>query len=229
MATNDVSVPQIKICGLTRPEQAAACAAAGVAAVGCVFFPKSPRHVSASQAKEIIAALPAQVLSVGVFVDASFETIMRIARICGLRAIQLHGRESPQFVRRLATTGLRVFKALFDGSLPSPAEAQKYDAAAYLVECAKGPLPGGNALAWNWRRARPLGRRFPMILAGGLTPENVGQAIAASLADAVDVSSGVESAPGQKDLERVRRFVDAVCRTRDRFTNNEKKIRRVLA
>lgn len=203
--------PQVKICGLTSPEAAAACAELGADAVGCVFFPKSPRHLSEKLAGEICSALPAEVRKVGVFVDQTFSQIMRKVERCGLTAVQLHGRESPELVQALMQQPVPVIKALFSTGVPAFSDAQKYRATAFLVECGRGVLPGGNARTWDWRQARKISKTYPVILAGGLSPDNVSEAIAAGRPAAVDVSSGVERAPGIKDLSKVKAFLDAVA------------------
>ncbi len=207
-----MNIPQVKICGLTRVEEAKACAALGAAAIGCVFFPASPRYVEDDQARAICGALPRHVRSVGVFVDESFERIMVRVKHCRLQAIQLHGRESPQLASRLAAEGLLVIKALWIDGYPSLKNASAYPDAAFLVEGRRGKLPGGNALEWNWRDAAGLDKRFPLIVAGGLTPDNVLQAAKQSKASALDVSSGVELRPGCKDLDRVREFLTQTAR-----------------
>lgn len=205
------NIPQVKICGLTTVEQAVQCAEAGANAIGCVFYPKSPRNITDAQAKEICAALPLEVKKVGVFVNETFEFIMSKVEYCGLNAVQLHGLELPELVSRLYRENLIVIKGLYIEGNPSTEQASQYkDAAAFLIECSRGKLPGGNAKAWNWRLAGGLKTDYPVILAGGLTPDNVSHAIAAALPDAVDVSSGVESVPGQKDIVKVRAFTDAV-------------------
>jgi phosphoribosylanthranilate isomerase/indole-3-glycerol phosphate synthase/phosphoribosylanthranilate isomerase len=203
--------PQVKICGLTNPAQAAQCAELGADAIGCVFFDRSPRNVSDDQAKAIREALPPGVATVGVFVDEPMSAIMSRVETCGLRAVQLHGVESPELVKRLRAEGLIVIKGIFLTHAPGLADAERYpDVSAFLVECGKGPLPGGNAQAWNWADARTLGEKYPLVLAGGLTPKNLAQAIAEAQPDVVDVSSGVESAPGQKDMDKVRAFMESL-------------------
>jgi len=202
--------PQVKICGLTSAAEAAACAELGADAIGCVFFPGSPRHLSDGLARNICRALPAEVAKVGVFVNESYDRVMQKVERCGLTAVQLHGRESPDLVQALMNQPLAVIKALFAAGAPGLSEARKYRASAFLVECGAGVLPGGNALTWDWRRARTISKTYPVILAGGLSPDNVSEAMAACLPAAVDVSSGVEKAPGIKDLARVRAFLDAV-------------------
>jgi len=228
MATQEYNTPQIKICGLTQVEEALECAALGVDAVGCVFFPQSPRHLSDDQAREICLALPDHVTTVGVFVNESFYNIMQRVERCRLNAVQLHGRESPGLVSRLRRENLQVFKVLFANGMPSLSEASNYQASAYLAECGRGKLPGGNALMWNWGEAKSLGQKHPLILAGGLSPENVFEAVSAGLPDAVDVSSGVESAPGRKDLTKVEAFVDAVSRVSIKKISDSKTFRKIF-
>jgi len=202
---------QVKVCGLTRVEEAVACAQAGARAVGCVFYAKSPRCVTAATARAIRRALPPEVACVGVFVDEPFEGIMALAAQTGFTAVQLHGSEAPEVVERLRREGLFVIKALFADRAPGLEAASKFAASAFLAECGQGPLPGGNAHAWEWGRATALGQHHPLILAGGLTPENAAQAVRAALPDAVDVSSGVEAGPGRKNIRKVEQFIAAVA------------------
>lgn len=199
--------PQIKICGLTNVKQALACASCGANAIGCVFYSKSPRNVTDEQAQTICKALPEHVKSVGVFVNETYSTIMKKVEFCGLKAVQLHGEENPDLVYRLHKENLLVIKALFMEKKPSIEDVYNYNASAYLIECGVGKLPGGNALEWNWEQAKTFGDKFPLILAGGLSPENISRAAAAGLPHAVDVSSGVESKPGHKDLNKVKTFI----------------------
>jgi len=203
--------PAVKICGLTDPEEAAHCAELGADAIGLVFYPKSPRAVSIKTAKVVCSCLPDHILTTGVFVNRTYDDIMETAEACSLKAVQLHGKESPALVTRLKNSGLFVIKALFAEKQPFLENADQYStASALLVEYGRGVLPGGNAKAWNWERARGLPRDQMMILAGGLDPENIQNAIKAALPDAVDVSSGVESAPGKKDLLKVKTFIKNV-------------------
>jgi phosphoribosylanthranilate isomerase len=204
------SCPQLKICGLTRPREASRCARLGADAIGLVFFPKSPRNVSEDQARAVVAALPETVAAVGVFVDAGFSSIMSRVERCGLSMAQLHGREPARLASRLRAEGVGVIKALFVDGRPGLEEAATFDVDGYLVECARGPLPGGNAMAWDWGAARDFGGRHPLVLAGGLSPDNVADAIGAGLPSAVDVSSGVEASPGRKDPDKVARLIAAV-------------------
>lgn len=211
--------PQVKICGITQIEHAVACAELGADAIGCIFFPKSPRHLTEEKARDIVSALPDHVKTTGVFVNASFDDIVKKVERCGLNAVQLHGQESPELVSRLAKEGLLVIKALFTGGEPSVTAASKYDAAAFLVECAGGPLPGGNALDWDWASVKHFGEQYPLVLAGGLSADNICEAIEAAMPDVVDVSSGVESSPGQKDIEKIKSFFRAMdqCKVNKSF------------
>jgi len=211
------SFPQVKICGLTDPQEAAHCVRLGADAVGVVFFPKSPRHVTADQGRDVVEALPETAAAVGVFVDAGFSYIMARVERCGLSTAQLHGRESARLAARLKAEGVGVIKALFVDGRPGFDNAPDFDADGYLVECAKGPLPGGNAITWDWGAAKDFGCRHPLVLAGGLSPDNVADAIRAALPAAIDVSSGVEMSPGRKDPDKVARLVAAVQGAADRY------------
>jgi phosphoribosylanthranilate isomerase len=202
---------QVKVCGLTRVDEAVACAQAGARAVGCVFYAKSPRCVTTATARELRRALPPEVACVGVFVNEPFKSIMAIAAHTGFTAVQLHGNESPEVVGLVRREGLFVIKALFADRPPLLEEGPQYSPSAFLVECGRGPLPGGNAQDWDWSRAGPFADRHPLILAGGLTPENAAQAVRAAVPDAVDVSSGVETSPGRKDIRKVEQLIAAVA------------------
>lgn len=201
---------QVKICGITEPEDAMVCAAWGADAAGLVFYPKSPRFVTLNRAAQIASVLPAHVAKVGVFVNEPFEIIMETAYNCSLSAVQLHGSEPPELVEKLTEKGLCVIKCLYVNGSPSIKDACQYKASAFIVECSAGVLPGGNAKKWDWSAARGFAKEYPSIIAGGLAPENVTRAIADARPDAVDVSSAVESSPGRKDTQKVRDFIYAV-------------------
>ena len=146
-----------------------------------------------------------------------FHIIMARVERCGLSMAQLHGRESTGLAARLKTEGVGVIKALFVDGKPGFDDASGFEVDGYLVECAKGPLPGGNAMAWDWGAARDFGHRQPLVLAGGLSPDNVAEAICAALPAAIDVSSGVEMSPGRKDPHKVARLIAAVQGTADQY------------
>ena len=210
---------QIKVCGLTEAKMAEACVALKIDAVGLVFYPKSPRHVSNFQAEEVSAAVNGRVAIVGVFVDEPVDVILKKAQRFGLTAVQLHGQETPSDVSQIENEGIKVIKALFQKREPSFQAVSLYRPSAFLLECGKGQLPGGNAQEWNWVDAEKITALTPVILAGGLTPENVSHAISLSNPQAVDVSSGVEAFPGKKDISKIKAFVTAV----DGMTSTESK------
>lgn len=208
--TQDFNAPQIKICGITVVEDGLACASLGANAVGLVFYPKSPRCVSMDQAADICSSLRGDIAKIGVFVDEKYDDIMARVEYCGLTGVQLHGQESPGLARRLREAGPVVIKALYTNKAPGLDAAKNFADVAFLVECAGGTLPGGNALVWDWGSVRDFGMHHPMILAGGLSPDNAAEAVAAAAPDGVDVSSGVEAVPGKKDYNKVRNFIHAV-------------------
>ena len=202
---------EVKICGLTTPAAAAACAAAGASAIGMVFHPASPRDLTPEQARKIAAVVPKGVARVGVFVDQDADAILRIAEQVGLDTVQLHGDWRDLPIEAFQARGLRVVCVLRSngGDLLADERRTPPDAGV-LVECGRGSLPGGNGVSWNWTGAAVLHSVRPFAIAGGLTPETVADAIRVSAASAVDVSSGVESSPGVKDLSRVAAFIAAV-------------------
>ncbi len=205
------SSPWIKICGLTDPDTALECAKLGADAIGLVFFKKSPRHVSMKKAAQITNILPSFVIPIGVFVDASYDKIMKKVNACHLKGVQLHGNESPELVEQLQKQNLVVIKALFAKKAPFLEQAKVYKYASYiLVEYGKGILPGGNAETWNYKLCHNLNTDIPVILAGGLNAGSVCQAVKDVCPAAVDVSSGVEKAPGIKDLEKAAAFIQQV-------------------
>ncbi len=200
--------PLIKICGLTQPDNALDCVRAGADAIGLVFFDKSPRNISTEKARAITRVLPGHVLTCGVFVNESFDFIMERAERCHLTAVQLHGQESPKLVEKLAKENLLVIKALFAVKKPDFSDARLFTAASFcLVEYGKGILPGGNAETWDYGVSAQLNTRVPLMLAGGLSCENIRQAICLANPSAVDVSSGVEKTHGFKDIKRVTAFI----------------------
>jgi phosphoribosylanthranilate isomerase len=199
----------VKICGITSPEDGRLAAEAGADAVGFVFWPGSPRRVDLATASRIAAALPPFVLRVGVFVDASRDELVRAAEEVGLDLLQLHGNEPPESVLGLPR---RALKALRVGGESILAEALRYEglAAGLVLDTKDAALPGGTGRRFDWGMARGVRERVKfLMLAGGLHPGNVTEAIRTVRPDAVDVSSGVESSPGRKDPSKVRAFVEA--------------------
>ena len=202
---------EIKICGLTSPEMAVACATAGADAIGLVFHPPSPRNLRMDQAKAIAVALPRHVARVGVFVAQTSVEILRIADQVGLQAVQLCGPVDAAACDTFLRHDLHVVQVLRSTGAELLAEARALPlSVGVLVECGTGAQLGGTGKTWNWSDAAVLWGCRPFAIAGGLDAATVGQAIAASGAIAVDVSSGVERAPGVKDLAKVAAFVAAV-------------------
>lgn len=188
-----------------------ACVAAGADAIGLVFHPASPRHLTLDQAQEITVVLPDDVAKVGVFVEQTVDEILATAAQVGLSAVQLYAAPSLANYETLARHGLHVVQVLRSTGAELMAQARAVPlSVGLLVECGRGILPGGNGIAWNWAEAAVLREIRPFGVAGGLDACNVAQALAASGASAVDVSSGVESAPGVKDLDKVTAFIAAV-------------------
>lgn len=206
---------RVKICGLRSPEAVAAAVGAGAAYLGFVFFPKSPRHVTLAEAAALAVEVPPGVAKVALVVDADDAALEALTATVPVDMIQLHGREDPARVREVrARWGLPVMKAVGIAGAGDLAKIDLYAGVAdQLLIDAKPPegadLPGGNGLAFDWRLL--AGRRWPVpwMLAGGLTPGNVAEAVRLTGARQVDVSSGVESAPGVKDEGLVRAFVAA--------------------
>lgn len=194
----------VKICGITNNPDALAAAQYGAAAVGFIFYPPSPRFIRPQDAKKIIRALPKGLVTVGVFVNESTETIKKISDDLPLDMIQLHGDESPGDCRKLGAT--RVIKALHLQNDTDVGVASGYDVAAILVDSRRGNLYGGTGKTTDWALARKIKDQKPLILSGGLTPENIREALLAVAPDALDVNSGVESAPGKKDHEKLLRL-----------------------
>ena len=206
---------RVKICGLRSAADMAAVVAAGAAYAGFVFFPKSPRHLTIDQARLLALDAPAGLAKVALTVDADDATLDAIMEAVPLDMLQLHGHETPERVAALrARYGLPVMKAIGVADESDLAALTEYSLAAdQILIDAKPPrgadLPGGNGLSFDWRLL--VGRKWlrPWMLAGGLTPENVAEAIRLTGARQVDVSSGVETAPGVKDAAKIAAFVGA--------------------
>jgi phosphoribosylanthranilate isomerase len=201
---------KVKVCGITNQADALAAVEAGADALGFNFYARSPRCITAAEARAIISELPPKVLCVGVFVNEdSAATVARKAQEAGVSAVQLHGDESPEYCGALGER--EVIKALRVGKDFAPEEATRYPAGSILLDAYNARAHGGTGETFDWtlaRRTRELVAQ--LYLAGGLTPENVAGAIAAVAPYAVDVCSGVERAPGRKDAARVRAFIAAV-------------------
>jgi phosphoribosylanthranilate isomerase len=197
-----------KVCGITTPEDALAAASSGADAIGLVFA-ESPRKVSLEEAREIAAALPEGVLKVGVFVNEEPEEVLRIAREVGLDYAQLHGDETPETVTFLREGGVKVMKALRVRDEGSLAAMEGYGADLVMLDAWSEKARGGTGERFDWALAKSLRGRGNIVVSGGLSPENVREAISFFEPYGVDASSSLEEAPGKKNEERVRRFVSA--------------------
>ena len=199
---------RVKICGITRVEDALAAAAAGADAIGLVFYARSPRAVTAAQARQIVAALPPFVTSVGLFVDASPCEIEETLDAVPLDLLQFHGDESPAQCARYRRPYIKALRMREDIDLAGIARDYA-DARGLLLDTYVAGVPGGTGQAFDWTRV-PADLSLPLIVAGGLDADNVATAIAASRPYGVDVSGGVELAKGIKDAAEIARFIAAV-------------------
>jgi len=195
---------RVKVCGITNVEDALHAAACGADALGFVFYAQSPRWLTPEAARGIIAELPPFITAVGLFVNETPERIGQIADYCGFDIIQLHGDEGPS---DCDLPPHRVVKALRVRDASSLALEGEYRVSALLLDAWVAGAYGGTGERFNWDLAAQVARRRPVILAGGLTPENVAAAVLQVRPYAVDVSSGVEAAPGKKDPAKVAAFV----------------------
>lgn len=195
---------KIKICGITNVDDALQAVTCGADALGLVFYAKSPRYVMPEQARTIIAALPPFVTTVGLFVNEAPQRIREIADFCGLDVIQLHGEEGTE---SCDFTPRRTIKALRVKDAASLAGHAAFQVSALLLDAWVAGAYGGTGEVFNWNLAAEVARQRPVILAGGLTPDNVVAAVQAVRPYAVDVSSGVEATPGRKDPAKVAAFI----------------------
>jgi len=196
---------RVKICGITSLEDALTAVEAGADALGFVFYKESPRHIFPEQAARIISQLPPFVQAVGLFVNDDLQTVNQVADLCRLDLVQLHGDEAPDYCQQITR---RVLKAFRVRSLTCLDPIRDYPVAGYLLDTYSPSFYGGTGLSFNWEiAAEAVKRHQRIILAGGLTPDNVAEAIRQVHPWAVDVSSGVESAPGKKDADTVREFI----------------------
>ena len=208
---------RVKICGLRTPEAVDAAVSAGAAYVGFVFFAKSPRNVSVAEARALALRVPPGVAKVALTVDADDATLDAITGAVPLDMLQLHGRETPERVAEVrARYGLPVMKAVGVATEADVEAVGRYAQVAdqILIDAKPMPdadLPGGNGVAFDWKLIAGKDWEKPWMLAGGLTAENVAEAVRLTGARQVDVSSGVESAPGVKDAGLIRAFIKAAC------------------
>jgi phosphoribosylanthranilate isomerase len=200
----------IKICGLTSVDDAQLAVQAGADAIGLVFYPKSSRYVTTGQAAAIARAVGPFVTVVGLFVDASSADIHNVLQHVPLQVLQFHGNETPLFCSSFQRPFIKAIR-MVEGVDVTAIEScfAEVGALGLLLDSYSASVPGGTGEVFSWDRI-PAQRRLPLILAGGLQPDNVAQAIAQVGPYAVDVSSGVESAPGRKDSDRIDAFISAV-------------------
>jgi phosphoribosylanthranilate isomerase len=199
---------RIKVCGVTRREDAQLLAESGVDALGLNFVEGSPRRLTIERAGAIVEGLPPFLLKVGVFADASPDFVRQVAASCGLDWVQLHGRETPAECARMP---VGWFKAHRVGAGFHPDDVLAYGRPFFLLDGDDGARLGGTGRTFDWSLAGAAAQHGSVVLAGGLTPENVGEAIRIARPFAVDVSSGVESSPGVKDPARLRLFCRRVA------------------
>jgi len=206
-------VIKVKICGVTNAQDALWAANLGADYIGLNFYSQSPRKVSAKNAKEIAGQLPPFVTTVGVFVDEDPAVIAKLVKSVPLKAVQLHGGESPDYCRSVKALGIKVIKAF---RLQKPLELAEATAFAdavdfFLFDRFSDDAPGGTGetFAWEWLETAPQ-LNEPWFLAGGLTPDNVSQAVKQTHPPAVDVCSGVERLPTRKDFEAMKKFIQTV-------------------
>ena len=208
MTTTSPIRTRAKICGITRPQDGVIAAANGADAIGLVFYDKSPRVVDVVQAREVIAALPPFVTSVGLFVNAEVAEVERILAEVQLDLLQFHGDETPEYCRQFARPYLKAVRMAEGVDLEFVAQ-QYAGAKGLLVDSYQQGVPGGTGHTFDWARI-PHGMKMPIILAGGLGPDNIEQAVRQVRPFAVDVSSGVEAAKGIKDADKIAAFMRGV-------------------
>ncbi|HEX5839200.1 MAG TPA: phosphoribosylanthranilate isomerase [Anaerolineales bacterium] len=204
---------KIKICGIRTETDALAAMEAGADLIGFNFYPKSPRYIDVGRCRDIMSVIRqhGRVICVGVFVNASAADICATLDTCGLSLAQLHGDETPEMLSRLGGRGFKAFRGIptsLDGFTRS-------DAPAFLLDASVKGEYGGTGVTADWEGAAELAMNYPFLLAGGLTPENVAEAVQKVRPWGVDVASGVEYAPGEKDANRMKAFVREVRKTMD--------------
>lgn len=197
----------IKICGVTSVDDALTCVEAGADAIGLNFYRGSRRYVDPAGALLVVDAVGSAALTVGVFVDASYDEIESVRQRTGIACVQLHGDEPPDLVQRFLP---HAYKALRVRGSQTIDEARRYPGEYLMLDAYVAGEPGGTGTRFDWSLAEPLARERKVALAGGLTPDNVAQAIEEVRPFCVDVAGGVERAPGEKDPARVRAFIRAV-------------------
>jgi phosphoribosylanthranilate isomerase len=200
---------KVKICGITNLRDALVATEAGADALGFVFVQGSPRYIDPEQVAMIQRRLPPLLSLVGVFADAPLEEVKRVAEVCQLSAVQLHGEENPEYCSSLKRRIIKAFRVRDRSSL---ADLGRYRVEAFLLDSYSPDHLGGTGKTFDWGLAREGKRYGRLILSGGLTPQNVAEAIRMVRPYAVDVSSGVEGSTGRKDEGKVRRFLEEAAK-----------------
>jgi phosphoribosylanthranilate isomerase len=203
---NEMAV-KVKICGITNLGDGMAAAGAGADALGFVFYDQSPRYISVEAASGLASQLPQFVLRVGVFVNAPEDLVVRAIRECGLNLLQFHGDEPPEYCLQFGLMSMKAFRVQDAASLQA---VRDFHTDSWLLDAYSPGKPGGTGETFNWDlalEAQAWGR--PIFLAGGLTPENVAEAVRRARPYGVDVSGGVEASPGKKDHAKVKAFIQA--------------------
>ena len=202
---------KVKICGITNLDDARSAVAAGCDALGFVFYRKSPRYISPDDVSGIIRKLPGKIVKVGVFVDEKAQRIKNIAKLCRLDFVQLHGRESVNFCKKLK--GLKIIKAFRVKGTIDENDISRYKVKAYLFDTYVKSKAGGTGKSFNWSLLCGIKRtKTPVFLSGGISSKNVKKAVKTVKPQWVDVSSSVEKLPGRKDAKKVREFIKAAKR-----------------
>lgn len=202
---------RIKICGITNLDDAVAAAELGADALGFNFYPESPRFIEPEKAAEIIYQLPPFILTVGIFVNEPEEKVREIHERTGIQVFQFHGDESPEFCERFERRVIKVLRVKDRESLHS---IMHYKVSAFLLDSHQDGLRGGTGVPFDWDLAKDAARSRRVILAGGLTPENVGEAIRRVKPYGVDVAGGVEKEKGIKDHGKIKKFIAEVRKAR---------------
>jgi phosphoribosylanthranilate isomerase len=201
---------KIKICGITNANDAAHAVASGADALGFILYRKSPRFVEPATVRELVAGLPPFVLSVGVFVNESAEVVRNLMDRCGLSLAQLHGDETAAYCEQLGRPALKALRLKDRGSFLALAEFQgRANIRGFVIDAFSDQAYGGTGHTADWTLAAEAAKAAPILLAGGLTPANVFQAIQSVRPYGVDVSSGVEASPGRKDPAKVKAFIES--------------------
>jgi phosphoribosylanthranilate isomerase len=202
---------KVKICGITNAEDAVAAVEAGADALGFVFYRKSPRYIEPTLARQIVMSLPPLVTPVGVFVDEDQQVVRSLMDDCGLALAQLHGTESAIYCKELGRTVLKALRVKDRSTFLALAEFRgRAGVRGFILDAFSNEAYGGTGQVIDWQLASEAAKAAKVLLAGGLTPDNVEKAILAVRPYGVDVSSGVERSPGRKDHEKVRAFIRAV-------------------